>query len=169
MKPRSVKILNAQWLSNRWGRLTFDFPIEQYKNIIFVDIISDSFGIRAKTFIDSENSNILHYVISDSLKYGLKTIVDIAPVYQNSHKVIDSVKIAARIPIVKDTNYISITNYKKNIVLNIDKEVIMPLNIYFSKIMDNANLDSAITLYKDSSLLEIEMIWASPMHLRDFA
>ena len=42
----------------------------------------------------------------------------------------------------------------------------MPLNIYFSKIMDNANLDSAITLYKDSSLLEIEMAWASPMHLQ---
>ncbi len=165
-KPRSVKILNAQWLSNRWGRLTFDFPIEDFKNIIFVDIISDSFGIRAKTFIDSEKSNTLHYVIPDSLKYGLKTIVDIAPVYQNSHKVIDSVKIAARIPIAKDTNYISITNYKKNIVLNIEKEVIMPLNINFSKIMDNANLDSAITLYKDSSLLEIEMIWASPMHLQ---
>ena len=55
-EPRSVKILNAQWLSNRWGRLTFDFPIEDFKNIIFVDIISDSFGIRAKTFIDSENN-----------------------------------------------------------------------------------------------------------------
>ena len=27
------------------------------------------------------------------------------------------------------------------------------------------SLDSAITLYKDSSLLEIEMTWASPMHL----
>ena len=105
---------------------------------------------------------MLHYVIPDSLKYGLKTIVDIAPVYQNSHKVIDSVKIAARIPIAKDTNYISITNYKKNIVLNIDKEVIMPLNIHFSKIMDIPAFDSAITLYKDSSLLEIEMIWASP-------
>ena len=164
-KPRSVKILNAQWLSNRWGRLTFDFPIEDFKNIIFVDIISDSFGIRAKTFIDSEKSNMLHYVISDSLQYGLKTTVKIAPVYQNSHKVIDSVSIAARIPVAKDTNYISITNYKKNIVLNIDKEIIIPLNIYFSKIMDNANLDSAITLYKDSSLLEIEMKWASPMHL----
>ena len=164
-EPRSVKILNAQWLSNRWGRLTFDFSIEQYKNIIFVDIISDSFGVRAKTFIDSEDSNILHYVISDSLKYGLKTIVDIAPVYQNSHKLIDSVSIAARTPVAKDTNYISIINHKKNIVLNIDKEEIMPLNIHFSKIMDNVNLDSAIILYKDSSLLEIEMTWASPMRL----
>ena len=164
-EPRSVKILNAQWLSNRWGMLTFDVPIEQYKNIILVDVISDSFGTRAKTFIDSEKSNILHYVISDSLKYSLKTIIDIAPVYQNSHKVIDSVRIVARVPAAKDTNYISITNYKKNIVLNIDKEVIMPLNIHFSKIMDNASLDSAITLYKDSSLLEIEMTWASPMDL----
>jgi len=164
-EPRSVKILNAQWLSNRWGMLTFDVPIEQYKNIILVDVISDSFGTRAKTFIDSEKSNILHYVISDSLKYSLKTIIDIAPVYQNNHKVIDSVRIVARVPAAKDTNYISITNYKKNIVLNIDKEVIMPLNIHFSKIMDNASLDSAITLYKDSSLLEIEMTWASPMDL----
>ena len=164
-EPRSVKILNAQWLSNRWGMLTFDVPIDQYKNIILVDVISDSFGTRAKTFIDSEKSNILHYVISDSLKYSLKTIINIAPVYQNSHKVIDSARIVARVPAAKDTNYISITNYKKNIVLNIDKEVIMPLNIHFSKIMDNGSLDSAITLYKDSSLLEIEMIWASPMHL----
>ena len=164
-KPRSVKILNAQWLSNRWGRLTFDFPIEDFKNIIFVDIISDSFGIRAKTFIDSEKSNMLHYVIPDSLKYGLKTIVDIAPVYQNGYTVIDSVSIAARIPIEKDTNYVSITNFNKNIVLDIDKEIIKPLNIHFSKIMDNTNIDNAITLYKDSSLLEIEMIWASPMHL----
>ena len=167
-EPRSVKIINAQWLSNRWGRLTFDSPVEQYKNIIFVDIISDSFGIRAKTFIDSESSNILHYVISDSLKDGLKTIIDIASVYQNSQKIIDSVSIAARIPVGKDTNYISITNYKKNIMLNIDKEVIMPLNIRFSKIVDNGNLDSAIVLLKDSSLLEIDLKWISPMDLQVF-
>jgi len=165
-EPRSVKILNAQWLSNRWGSLTFDSPIEQYKNIILVDIISDSFGIRAKTFIDSEKLNMLHYVISDSLEYGLKTTVDIAPVYQNGHKIIDSVSIDARIPAGSDTNYISITSYNKNIELNIDKEIIMPLNVRFSKIMDNANLDSAIILYKDSSMLEINMTWDSPLHLK---
>ncbi len=167
-EPRSLKILNAQWLSNRWGRLTFDFPIDQYKDVILVDIISDSFGIRAKTFVDSKKSNLLHYIIPDSLDYGLKTTIDIAPVFEAGHTVIDSGSISTRIPAGRDTNYISIKDYQKNTVINIDEEIIMPFDIQFSKIIDTANLDSAILLYRDSLLLEIDMVWVSPVHLEIF-
>ena len=33
-KPRSSRLLSAEWLSNRWGRLIFDGPINEYKTII---------------------------------------------------------------------------------------------------------------------------------------
>ena len=56
-QPRTTRILSAQWVSNRWGKLTFDYSIDQYKKIILVDIVSDSFGVRAKTFIDNKEKN----------------------------------------------------------------------------------------------------------------
>ena len=43
-KPRSSRLLSAEWVSNRWGRLTFDSPINEYKSIIPINIISDSVG-----------------------------------------------------------------------------------------------------------------------------
>ncbi|MEC7849399.1 MAG: Ig-like domain-containing protein, partial [Candidatus Neomarinimicrobiota bacterium] len=164
-QPRTTRILSAQWVSNRWGKLTFDYSIDQYKKIILVDIVSDSFGVRAKTFIDNKEKNILHFVIPDSIKSGTKTIIDVAPVYQNTYTVIDSGKIFARIPTEKDTSYISITNHNNSSVLDIEENNILPLDIHFSKIMNNAKLDSAISLFKDSTLLDINMVWKSPMHL----
>jgi len=164
-QPRTTRILSAQWVSNRWGKLTFDYSIDQYKKIILVDIVSDSFGVRAKTFIDNKEKNILHFVIPDSIKSGTKTIIDVAPVYQNTYTVIDSGKIFARIPTEKDTSYISITNHNNSSVLDIEENNILPLDIHFSKIMNNAKLDSAISLFKDSTLVDINMVWKSPMHL----
>ena len=164
-QPRTTRILSAQWASNRWGKLTFDNSIDQYEKTIPVDIVSDSFGVRAKTFIDNKEKNVLHFVIPDTIKSGTKTIIDVAPVYQNTYVVIDSGKIFARIPTEKDTSYISITNYNNSLVLDIEENNILPLDIHFSKIMDNVKLDSAISLFKDSTLLDINMVWDSPMHL----
>jgi len=164
-QPRTTRILSAQWISNRWGKLTFDNSIDHHEKIIPVDIVSDSFGVRAKTFIDNKEKNILHFVIPDSIKSGTKTIIDVAPVYQNTYTVIDSGKIFARVPTEKDTSYISITNHNNSSVLDIEEDNILPLDIHFSKIMDNAKLDSAISLFKDSTLLDINIVWDSPMHL----
>ena len=164
-QPRTTRILSAQWASNRWGKLTFDNSIDQYEKTIPVDIVSDSFGVRAKTFIDNKEKNVLHFVIPDTIKSGTKTIIDVAPVYQNTYVVIDSGKIFARIPTEKDTSYISITNYNNSLVLDIEENNILPLDIYFSKIMDDVKLDSAISLFKDSTLLDINMVLDSPMHL----
>ena len=66
-EPRTTRLLSGQWISKRWGKLTFDNYIDQYKKIIPVNVISDSFGIRANTFIDNNEKNILHFVIPDSL------------------------------------------------------------------------------------------------------
>jgi len=164
-ESRTTRILSAQWVSNRWGKLTFDNSIDQYEKTIPVDVVSDSFGVRAKTFIDNKEKNILHFLIPDTIKSGTKTIIDVAPVYQNTYVVIDSGKIFARIPTEKDTSYIAITNHNNSSVLDIEEDNILPLDIHFSKIMDNVKLDSAISLFKDSTLLDINMVWDSPMHL----
>jgi len=164
-ESRTTRILSAQWVSNRWGKLTFDNSIDQYEKTIPVDVVSDSFGVRAKTFIDNKEKNILHFLIPDTIKSGTKTIINVPPVYQNTYVVIDSGKIFARIPTEKDTSYIAITNHNNSSVLDIEEDNILPLDIHFSKIMDNVKLDSAISLFKDSTLLDINMVWDSPMHL----
>ena len=38
-RPRSSRLLSAQWISNRWGKLAFDSSIDEYKNIIPIDIV----------------------------------------------------------------------------------------------------------------------------------
>ena len=165
-RPRSSRLLSAQWMSNRWGKLTFDSPIDEYKNIIPIDIVSDSFGVRAETFIDNVENNILHFVIPDSISSNTKTTVEISPVYHHSHVVIDSGNISARVPSEKDTTYLLITNHNKKTILDIEEKDIVPLNIYFSKVMDKATLDSAFSLMIDSTTLNINMDMVSPMHLQ---
>ena len=164
-EPRTTRLLSGQWISKRWGKLTFDNYIDQYKKIIPVNVISDSFGIRANTFIDNNEKNILHFVIPDSLKSNKKTTFNIEAVYQNSYTVIDSGEIFARVPSAQDTTYLSITNHNNSSVLDIEEENIVPFDIHFSRVMDNAKIDSAILLFKDSTLLNISTVWASPMHL----
>ena len=165
-RPRSSRLLSAQWMSNRWGKLIFDSPIDEYKNIIPIDIVSDSFGVRAETFIDNVENNILHFVIPDSIKSNTKTTVEISPVYHHSHAVIDSGNISVRIPSEKDTTYLLITNHNKNTILDIEEENIIPLDIHFSKVMDKAKLDSAISLMIDSTILDINISMVSPMHIQ---
>ena len=165
-RPRSSRLLSAQWMSNRWGKLTFDSPIDEYKNIIPIDIVSDSFGVRAETFIDNIENNILHFVIPDSISSNTKTTVEISPVYQNSYAVIDSGNISARIPSEKDTTFLLITNHNKKIVLEIEEGNVIPLDIHFSKAMDKTKLDSAISLMIDSTTLDINMAMVSPVHLQ---
>jgi hypothetical protein len=164
-EPRTTRLLSGQWISKRWGKLTFDNYIDQYKKIIPVNVISDSFGIKANTFIDNNEKNILHFVIPDSLRSNTKTAINIEAVYQNSYTVIDSGEIFARVPSAKDTTYLSITNHNNSSVLDIEEENIVPFDIHFSRVMDNAKIDSAILLFKDSTLLNISTVWASPMHL----
>ena len=165
-RPRSSKLLSAEWMSNRWGKLTFDSPINEYKSIVPVDIVLDSFGIRADTFIDNVNNNILHFIIPDSIKSNTKPRVKISRVYQNRYAVIDSGNISARIPIEKDTTFLLITNHDKKTILDIEEDDIIPLDIHFSKVMDKATLDSAILLMVDSTILDMNMAMISPMHFQ---
>ena len=165
-RPRSSRLLSAQWMSNRWGKLTFDSSIDEYKNIIPIDIVSDSFGVRAETFIDNIENNILHFVLPDSIGSNTKTKIEISPVYKNNHTVIDSGNIFARIPSEKDTSFLLITNLNKKTVLEIEEESIIPLDIHFSKVMDKAILDSAISLMIDTISVDINMAKVSPTHFQ---
>jgi len=165
-RSRSSRLLSAQWMSNRWGKLTFDSPIDEYKNIIPIDIVSDSFGVRAYTFIDNIENNILHFVTPDTMRSNTKTTIEISSVYQNSYAVIDSGNISARIPSEKDTTYLLITNHNKKSIIDIEEKNIIPLDIHFSKVMDKAILDSAISLMIDSTILDINMVMISPMHFQ---
>tara|TARA_X000001036_G_scaffold55586_1_gene45240 strand:+ start:17871 stop:19547 length:1677 start_codon:yes stop_codon:yes gene_type:complete len=166
-KTRLSRLLSAEWVSNRWGRLTFDNPINEYKSILPIDIISDSVGVRVATFIDNIKDNILNFVIADSLRKNIKTTVKISPVYQNSYMVIDSANIYARTPRAEDTTFLHITNLNKKTTLEIEKNQIIPLDIYFSKIIDKSSgLDSSITLTIDSTLLDININMVSPIHFQ---
>ena len=166
-KPRLSRLLSAEWVSNRWGRLTFDSPINEYKSIIPINIISDNVGVRSATFIDNVLDNILNFVIPDSLQKNIKTTVEISPVYQNSYMVIDSANIYARTPRVRDTTFLQIINLNNKTTLEIEENQIIPLDIYFSKIMDKSSvLDSSITLTFDSTLLDININMISPIHFQ---
>ena len=166
-KPRLSRPLSAEWLSNRWGRLTFDSPINEYKSIIPIDIISESVGVRVSTFIDNTQDNILHFILPDTLRRNIKTVVEISPVYQNSYMIIDSASIYARTPKEKDTTFLQITNLNKKTTLEIEENQIIPLDIYFSKFMNKSSvLDSSITLTFDSTLLDININMISPIHFQ---
>ena len=164
--PRMTRLIKGEWVSNRWGKLTFNNPINNYVDNILVGIKADSILFTGETFIDNNEKNTLHFFISDTIPKGEKTAITIKPVIINTYTVIDSASINARIPFEQDTTFLKIEAQLQKNILQIEENKIVPLSLSFSRLMDKDVFDSAISLFKDSIKIDIENNWISPKYFQ---
>ena len=161
-----VRVVNGKWINNRRGEINFDMPINEKINYIKVEIISEGNKILPDLFVNDNKKNTLHFFIKDSLKSGLNTMINVVPRDKAESSIIDSALISAKIKTEIDTSYLNIKEAEKTNNLEIEEDLIRPFDFSFSKLMYNTIIDSALTLKKDSVIIDFNLEKLSPMHYR---
>ena len=164
--PKFIKIVSAKWINNQKGELTFDTPINRNIDLIAVDIDVEGKKFQASTFKDYKNNNVVHFFLKDSIQSGIKTLINIYPKIQEGIAYIDSAIVFANTKPDQDTTHLSVNNFEKLLVLEIEKENIKPLDIYFSRNIYNQDIEDAFLLKKDSTLIDFNFKSFSPVHFQ---
>ena len=164
--PRMTRLIKGEWVSNRWGKLTFNSPINNYIDDISVAIKVDSIIYIGETFIDNNEKNILHFFINDTISKGEKTLINIKPVIEKTYAIIDSASITARVPFEQDTTFLTIESELQKNILEIEENKIVPLNLSFSRLMTADVFDTTDFLFKDSIKIDIDNNWISPKYFQ---
>ena len=161
-----MRVVNGKWINNRRGEINFDVPVNEKLDYFTIEIISEEDRILPDLFVDNNKKNTLHFFIKDSLKSGLNTIINVVPRDNAEHSIIDSALILAKTKSNIDTSYLSIKDVEKMNNLEIEEDQIRPFDFSFSKVMYNVIMDSALTLKKDSVIIDFNLEKLSPMHYR---
>ena len=159
-----IRVVNGKWVNNRRGEINFDGPINEKIDYITVEITSEGNKILPELFVDNNEKNTLHFFIKDSLKSGLNTIINVVPSDNAEYSIIDSALISAKTKSNIDTSYLSIKDAEKMNNLEIEEDQIRPFDFSFSKVLYNVIMDSALTLKKDSVIIDFNLEKLSPMH-----
>ena len=161
-----IRVVNGKWVNSRRGEINFDAPINEKIDYIKVEITSGGNKILPNLFVDNNEKNTLHFFIKDSLKSGLNTIINVVPSDNAEYSIIDSALISAKTKSNIDTSYLSIKDAEKMNNLEIEEDQIRPFDFSFSKVLYNVIMDSALTLKKDSVIIDFNLEKLSPMHYR---
>jgi len=161
-----MRVVNGKWIDSRRGEINFDAPINGKIDYIKVEITSGGNKILPNLFVDNNENNTLHFFIKDSLKSGLNTIISVCPRKNAQYSIIDSALISAKTKSDIDTSYLNIKDSEKMNNLEIEENLIRPFDFSFSKLMYNVIMDSALTLKKDSVIIDFNLEKLSPMHYR---
>ena len=161
-----IRVVNGKWINNRRGEINFDSPINEKLDYLTIEITSEEDKILPDLFVDNNKKNTLHFFIRDSLKSGLNTIINVVPIDNAEYSIIDSALIVAKTKSNIDTSYLNIKDIEKMNNLEIEEDQIRPFDFSFSKVMYNVIMDSALTLKKDSVIIDFNIEKLSPMHYR---
>ena len=161
-----IRVVNGKWVNSRRGKINFDAPINGKIDYIKVEITSGGNKILPNLFVENNKNNTLHFFIKDSLKSGLNTIINVVPRDNAEYSIIDSALISAKTKSNIDTSYLSIKDAEKMNNLEIEEDQIRPFDFSFSKVLYNVIMDSALTLKKDSVIIDFNLESLSPMHYR---
>ena len=161
-----IRVVNGKWISGRRGEINFDAPINEKLDYFTIEITSEEDRILPEVFVDNNEKNTLHFFIKDSLKSGLSTIINVVPKDKAEYSIIDSALISAKTKTDIDTSYLNIKDAEKTNNLKIEEDLIRPFDFSFSKLMYNVIIDSALTLKKDSVIIDFNLEKLSPLHYR---
>ena len=161
-----IRVVNGKWINGRQGEINFDAPINEKLDYFTIEITSEEDRILPEVFVDNNEKNTLHFFIKDSLKSGLSTIINVVPKDKAEYSIIDSALISAKTKTDIDTSYLNIKDAEKTNNLEIEEDLIRPFDFSFSKLMYNVIIDSALTLKKDSVIIDFNLEKLSPLHYR---
>ena len=165
-RPRIIKLIRGEWLDRNWGKLFFSDNISKYEKLLSVHVIKDSSILIPTTFLDMLDKEVLHFTLPDSLPGDSRLTITIPAISQGERTLIDSGRVTVRASSESDTSYLDIINPKNGFEIKPEEDRIVPLDIFFSRIMKDSINEDAIHLLSDTIAISFSSQWLSPLHLQ---
>ena len=165
-RPRKIKLIRGEWLGRYWGKLFFSDNISNYEKLLSVHVIKDSSILVPTTFLDMLDKKVLHFILPDSLPDDSRLTITIPAISQGERTLIDSGRVTVRASSESDTSYLDIINPKNGFEIKPEEDRVVPLDIFFSRIMKDSVNEDTIHLLSDTIAIPFSSQWLSPLHLQ---
>ena len=165
-RSRKIKLIRGEWLGWNWGKLFFSDNISNYEKLLSIHVIKDSLVLIPTTFLDMFNKKALHFVLPDSLPSDSRLTIKVPAVSQGERTIIDSGRVTVRTSSKLDTSYLDIIKPKNGFEIKPEEGRIIPLDIFFSRIMKDSINEDTIHLLSDTISIPFSSRWLSPLHLQ---
>ena len=163
---RKIKLIRGEWLGRYWGKLFFSDNISNYEKLLSVHVIKDSSILVPTTFLDMLDKKVLHFILPDSLPDDSRLTITIPAISQGERTLIDSGRVTVRASSESDTSYLDIINPKNGFEIKPEEDRVVPLDIFFSRIMKDSVNEDTIHLLSDTIAIPFSSQWLSPLHLQ---
>ena len=165
-RSRKIKLIRGEWLGRYWGKLFFSDNISNYEKLLSVHVIKDSSILIPTTFLDMLDKKVLHFILPDSLPDDSRLTITIPAISQGERTLIDSGRVTVRASSESDTSYLDIINPKNGFEIKPEEDRVVPLDIFFSRIMKDSFNEDTIHLLSDTIAIPFSSQWLSPLHLQ---
>ena len=165
-RSRKIKLIRGEWLGRYWGKLFFSDNISNYEKLLSVHVIKDSSILIPITFLDMLDKKVLHFILPDSLPDDSRLTITIPAISQGERTLIDSGRVTVRASSESDTSYLDIINPKNGFEIKPEEDRVVPLDIFFSRIMKDSVNEDTIHLLSDTIAIPFSSQWLSPLHLQ---
>ena len=163
---RKIKLIRGEWLGRYWGKLFFSDNISNYEKLLSVHVIKDSSILIPTTFLDMLDKKVLHFILPDPLPDDSRLTITIPAISQGERTLIDSGRVTVRASSESDTSYLDIINPKNGFEIKPEEDRVVPLDIFFSRIMKDSVNEDTIHLLSDTIAIPFSSQWLSPLHLQ---
>ena len=165
-RSRKIKLIRGEWLGRYWGKLFFSDNISNYEKLLSVHVIKDSSILIPTTFLDMLDKKVLHFILPDPLPDDSRLTITIPAISQGERTLIDSGRVTVRASSESDTSYLDIINPKNGFEIKPEEDRVVPLDIFFSRIMKDSVNEDTIHLLSDTIAIPFSSQWLSPLHLQ---
>jgi hypothetical protein len=163
-KMGGLKMTQAEWRTGNWSTVTFSDKISEWASALKIHAIyEDSSLQQPKQFIDPLEEEKVHVTLSELGENRYVTFMTNG-IMQGEETILDSGLIKVRVDTSTDTTNLSIKAPKKNFVLKIEEDKIIPIQIVFSILIDSEKSHNSFSLMQDTVSIPFYPTWISPLH-----
>ena len=166
-KLGGIKMINAETFQDSWGRITFTQSISDVINDIQLEVKSDDSSVlNTELFQDPEDDTKLYFLLENPINDYIS--IHLNEVKKWNRTLIDPSSIRLNMQAKIDTTELSIVQPNTKYKLQLKSNLIEPLKIVFSNLIEPNSNANSILLFRDSVLVPYDLIWDTPMSLNLF-
>ena len=166
-KLGGIKMINAETFQDSWGRITFTQSINDVINDIQLEVKSDDSSVlNADLFQDPEDDTKLYFLLENATNDYISIHLNEVKRWNNTLVEPSSIRLNMQANI--DTTELSIVQPNTKYRLQLKSNLIEPLKIIFSNLIEPSSNINSILLLRDSVLIPYDLIWDTPMSLNLF-
>ena len=159
-----IKMINAESFQESWGRITFSESIKNLNNEIQLRIIHEDSSNQVVNFFEDPNDNTKIYFLLNSPVNGFVSL-ELDETKKWNKTLIESGSIRLKMEPNIDTTDLMILQPNAKYQLDLERQIIKPLKIIFSNLVQLDKDKYSINLLKDSVSVPHSLEWDSPLVL----